>query len=62
MGKDGAKRPDRRQKDGVGYDERYFALKHRLTKAEAKRLIAEVGDDRAALNAAAAKLNFERQR
>ena len=47
---------------GEGYEVNYFAQKQRLTRAEARQLIAEVGNTREELNAAAAKLNRSRQR
>lgn len=41
---------------GQGYEVAYFARKHGITKEQALKLIEEVGNDRAKLNAAAAKL------
>jgi hypothetical protein len=39
--------------NNLGYEARYFAHRHRLTRAVAERLIAEIGPDRAKLDAAA---------
>lgn len=48
---------DRRQvAAGEGYEVRYFARKHKLSKDQAEQLIKTVGNDRAKLNAAAAQL------
>ena len=48
---------DRRQvAAGEGYEVRYFARKHAISKEQAETLIAKVGNDREKLNAAAAKL------
>ena len=41
---------------GQGYELGYFARKHGITRDQARALIARVGNDRAKLNAAAAKL------
>jgi hypothetical protein len=41
---------------GQGYELGYFARKHGISRDEARQLIARVGNDRAKLNAAAAKL------
>jgi hypothetical protein len=41
---------------GQGYELGYFARKHGISRDEAKKLIARVGNDRAKLNAAAEKL------
>jgi len=41
------------------YEVAYFAEKHGLTAQQARELIAEVGNDREKLNAAASKLNGE---
>lgn len=48
---------DRRQvAGGEGYEVRYFAQKHGITLEQAEALIAQHGNDRATLDAAAAKL------
>lgn len=48
---------DRRQvAGGEGYEVKYFAKKHGITKDQAQGLITKVGNDRAKLNAAAEKL------
>jgi hypothetical protein len=48
---------DRRQvASGEGYEVRYFARKHGISKDEAEQLIKKVGNDREKLNAAAEKL------
>jgi hypothetical protein len=39
-----------------GYEVSYFARKHKITREQALKLIDKVGNDRAKLNAAAAKL------
>jgi hypothetical protein len=39
-----------------GYEVNYFAYKHGITRADARKLIKSVGNDRAKLNRAAAKL------
>lgn len=41
---------------GEGYEVYYFARKHNITPDQARRTIANVGNDRGKLNAAAAKL------
>jgi hypothetical protein len=41
---------------GQGYELGYFARKHGISRDQARQLIARVGNDRAKLNAAAAKL------
>lgn len=41
---------------GEGYEVRYFARKHGITKDQAETLIKRVGNDRTKLNAAAEKL------
>lgn len=41
---------------GEGYELSYFARKHGISEEQAKQLIAEVGNDRAKLDAAAEKL------
>jgi len=41
---------------GEGYEVSYFARKHSISKEQALKLIAKVGNDRAKLNAAAEKL------
>ena len=46
----------RRVAAGEGYEVRYFARKHDITKDQAEALIAQVGNDREKLNAAASKL------
>jgi hypothetical protein len=47
---------DRRQvAAGEGYEVGYFARKHGLSRADAEKLVATVGNDREKLNAAAAK-------
>lgn len=48
---------DRRQvAGGEGYEVAYFASKHGITIQQARDLIAQHGNDRATLDAAAAKL------
>jgi hypothetical protein len=48
---------DRRTVSGSeGYEVQYFARKHGITADQARKLIAKVGNDRAKLNKAAAKL------
>lgn len=48
---------DRRQvAAGEGYEVRYFARKHGISRDEAGELIKKVGNDREKLNAAAEKL------
>jgi hypothetical protein len=48
---------DRRQvAGGEGYEINYFATKHGITREQARKLIAKVGNNRDKLNAAAAKL------
>ena len=42
---------------GEGYEVAYFAQKHGITTAQARDLIAKIGNDRAKLDAAAAKLS-----
>jgi len=39
-----------------GYEVNYFTYKHGITRADARKLIKKVGNDRAKLNRAAAKL------
>jgi hypothetical protein len=39
-----------------GYEVAYFATKHNITLAKARALIERIGNNRAKLNAAAAKL------
>lgn len=39
-----------------GYEVKFFANKHKLSTDQARRLIAEVGNDRGRLDAAAVKL------
>ena len=41
---------------GQGYELGYFARKHGISRDQARQLIARVGNGRAKLNAAAAKL------
>ncbi|MFC7536413.1 DUF3606 domain-containing protein [Sphingomonas sp. GCM10030256] len=41
---------------GEGYEVRYFARKHGISREQAEQLIAKVGNDREKLNAAAEKL------
>ena len=41
---------------GEGYELNYFATKHGITRQQARDLIAKVGNDRAKLNAAAARV------
>jgi hypothetical protein len=41
---------------GQGYELGYFARKHGISRDEARQLIGRIGNDRAKLNAAAAKL------
>jgi hypothetical protein len=41
---------------GQGYELGYFARKHGLSREQARSLIERIGNDRAKLNAAAAKL------
>ena len=41
---------------GQGYEVSYFARKHGISSDQARKLIARVGNDRAKLNKAAAKL------
>lgn len=41
---------------GEGYEVAYFADKHGITRQQAEELIRTVGNDRAELDAAAAKL------
>jgi hypothetical protein len=42
--------------DGEGYEIEYFARKHSISESQARDLIATHGNDRATLDAAAAKL------
>lgn len=59
MADDRSKRGDadrRRVAAGEGYEVRYFARKHGLSKEQAEGLIKKVGNDRARLNEAAEKL------
>ena len=49
--------PDRsRVAGGEGYEVEYFASKHGISTAQARKLIEEHGNDRAKLDAAAEKL------
>jgi hypothetical protein len=41
---------------GQGYELGYFARKHGISRDQARQLIGTIGNDRAKLNAAAAKL------
>jgi hypothetical protein len=41
---------------GQGYELGYFARKHGISRDQARQLIGRIGNDRAKLNAAAAKL------
>ena len=41
---------------GEGYEVSYFARKHGISRDDAQKLITDVGNDRAKLNAAAEKL------
>jgi len=41
---------------GEGYEVRYFARKHGLSRDQAEQLIRRVGNDRAKLNAAAEQM------
>jgi hypothetical protein len=41
---------------GEGYEVDYFARKHRISESQARDTIAKHGNDRATLDAAAAKL------
>ena len=41
---------------GQGYELGYFARKHGISRDQARQLIARVGNDRAKVNGAAAKL------
>ena len=41
---------------GEGYEVSYFARKHGISRDDAQKLIKDVGNDRAKLNAAAEKL------
>ncbi|MEV4934727.1 DUF3606 domain-containing protein [Sphingobium sp. LSP13-1-1.1] len=41
---------------GEGYEVNYFARKHGISAADARNLIAKVGNDRNKLNAAAAQV------
>lgn len=43
-----------------GYEVEYFAQKHGLSAQQARELIADVGNDREKLDAAAKKLNGRR--
>jgi hypothetical protein len=59
MADDKSKRggPDRaRVAGGEGYEVDYFAKKHGISTTKAKELIDRIGNDRAKLDAAAAKL------
>jgi hypothetical protein len=48
---------DRRQVAGAeGYEVKYFATKHKISVDQARQLIGELGNDRAKLDAAAARL------
>ncbi len=53
-------RDRRRVAGGEGYEVAYFSRKHGLTAAQARDLIRRVGNDRAKLNAAAAKAKSKR--
>ena len=46
----------RRVAGGEGYEVKYFARKHGISKDQAQKLIDQVGNDREKLNAAAGKL------
>jgi len=50
----------RRVAAGEPYEVAYFARRHGLTIEQAQALIAEVGNDRAALDAAADRRNADR--
>ncbi len=41
---------------GEGYEVNYFATKHGITREQARKLIAKVGNNRGKLNKAAEKL------
>ena len=41
---------------GQGYEVRYFAQKHKISKDQAQKLIDRIGNDRDKLNAAAERL------
>jgi hypothetical protein len=41
---------------GEGYEVDYFARKHGISRSQAEDMIKKIGNDRAKLNAAAAKL------
>jgi hypothetical protein len=59
MADDNSKRGGRdrsRVAAGEGYEVAYFAKKHGITQEQARDLIKRVGNDRAKLDAAAAKL------
>ena len=45
---------------GEGYELRYFARKHGISRDQAEGLIKRIGNDREKLNAAAQKLNCVR--
>jgi hypothetical protein len=42
--------------NALGYEARYFAHRHRISRAVAEKLIAEIGPDRAKLDEAARAL------
>ena len=48
--------PTNRAYSGLGYDVRYFARKHSISREEARNLIRKLGHDRSALNDAATQL------
>ena len=51
-------KPDRREVSRRdGYEVSYFARKHEITGEQARKLIERIGNDRAKLNAAAAKMS-----
>jgi len=52
----GGRKPARRHSTGGGYDLRYFAAKHGISRQQARELIGRIGHNRAALNAAAERL------
>lgn len=47
---------------GQGYEVNYFATKHGITRAEAREIIARVGNDRNKLNTAAEALKKKARR
>ena len=52
----GAAQDRRRVAGGQGYEVNYFATKHRITRAQARDLIARIGNDREELNRQASRL------